>query len=101
MSKLKIEKVTTGVEAAGRERSMANLRKGNSRKGIPNKNTKAIKEMILGALDKAGGEDYLFKQAEENPSAFMQLIGKVLPTELKNADAGGFVVHVTTGVPRD
>lgn len=38
--------------------------------------------MILGALDKAGGEDYLMAQAEKNPSAFLTLIGKVLPTTL-------------------
>ena len=70
-------------------------------KGVPNKTTKALKDMILGALDQAGGEDYLLKQAKTNPGAFMQLIGKVLPTELKNQHEGGFTVHVTTGVPRD
>jgi putative NADH-flavin reductase len=34
------------------------------------------KAMILGALDKAGGEEYLMRQANENPSAFMTLLGK-------------------------
>jgi hypothetical protein len=102
MSKVKIDKVATNMEAlTGRDKSKANLVKGGRRKGIPNKNTKALKDMILGALEKSGGEEYLVEQAQANPSAFMQLIGKVLPTELKNADAGGFVVHVTTGVPRD
>jgi hypothetical protein len=38
--------------------------------------------MILGALDKVGGEDYLARQAIENPGPFMGLIGKVLPTTL-------------------
>lgn len=51
-------------------------------KGSPNKNTAALKDMILNALDKAGGEDYLITQAEDNPTAFMTLIGKVLPTTL-------------------
>jgi len=51
-------------------------------KGVPNKATKALKEMILGALDDAGGQDYLTKQASENPAAFMTLIGKVLPTQV-------------------
>lgn len=55
---------------------------GGSRKGRPNKVTKALKDMILGALDQAGGEDYLLKQAQENPQAFLTLIGKVLPTQL-------------------
>ena len=38
--------------------------------------------MILAALDQAGGVDYLYRQAEESPAAFMSLIGKVLPTTL-------------------
>lgn len=88
--------------ATGKERSLANLRKGGGRKkGVPNKATKALKDMILGALDQAGGQDYLVKQAKINPQAFMGLIGKVLPQELKNQVEGGFTVHVTTGVPRD
>jgi hypothetical protein len=48
-------------------------------KGAANKATKALKEMILGALDQAGGESYLLNQANENPTAFLTLIGKVLP----------------------
>lgn len=55
---------------------------GGSRKGIPNKVNKALKDMILGALDDAGGQAYLKRQADENPSAFMTLIGKVLPTQI-------------------
>jgi hypothetical protein len=39
--------------------------------------------MILGALDDAGGQDYLKRQAQQNPAAFMTLLGKVLPTEVK------------------
>ena len=52
-------------------------------KGVPNKATKVLKEMILVALDKAGGEAYLLSQAENNPVAFMTLIGKVLPSEIQ------------------
>lgn len=102
------EKVSTVLDivdvepiATPKERSLANLKRGNNRKGVPNKNTKALKDMILGALSDAGGQQYLADQAMLNPGAFMALVGKVLPTELKNADAGGFVIHVTTGVPRD
>lgn len=51
-------------------------------KGSTNKSTKALKDMILAALDKKGGEEYLMKQADENPTAFLTLIGKVLPTTL-------------------
>lgn len=53
--------------------------KGGSRKGRPNKITADVKAMILAALDKAGGADYLLKQSEKNPTAFLTLVGKVLP----------------------
>jgi hypothetical protein len=55
--------------------------------------------MILGALDGAGGQVYLQKQANENPGAFLTLIGKVLPTTLENSDGGNLIVQVITGVP--
>lgn len=55
---------------------------GGSRKGIPNKATADIKAMINNALYKAGGEDYLLRQADENPVAFMGLIGKILPKDI-------------------
>lgn len=48
-------------------------------KGVPNKLTTELKEMILEALNGAGGVDYLMAQAEENPTAFLSLVGKVLP----------------------
>lgn len=48
-------------------------------KGAANKITKALKEMILGALDEAGGQSYLVEQSSANPTAFMTLVGKVLP----------------------
>jgi len=83
------------------DKRLANLRKGGGRpKGAPNKNTKALKDMILGALDKAGGEKYLQRQADDNPNAFLSLIGKVLPTELKGSLEGNITVNVITGVPR-
>lgn len=63
-------------------RKAAGNRGQGRKKGVPNKNTTALKEMILGALAQAGGMDYLHAQARDNPSAFMTLIGKVLPTTL-------------------
>jgi len=52
------------------------------KKGVPNKVTGQLKDMILGALDKAGGEKYLAEQADKNPAAFMTLVGKVLPLQV-------------------
>lgn len=68
-------------------KGVGNRGKGR-KKGVPNKATKALKDMILGALDDAGGQAYLSAQASENPSAFLALIGKVLPSEIK-AELGG------------
>jgi hypothetical protein len=53
-------------------------------KGAVNKVTGNLRQMILGALDEAGGPAYLAKQAQKNPVAFMALLGKVLPPEPRN-----------------
>ena len=61
------------------KRRPPNAGKGRT-KGIPNKFTGTIKEMILGALGDAhpeGGQAYLADQAIKNPVAFMGLVGKV------------------------
>jgi hypothetical protein len=63
--------------------------RGNAGKGRPkgssNKTTAALKDMILKALDEAdpkGSVAYLKKQAEDNPTAFLTLVGKVLPLQV-------------------
>lgn len=57
-------------------------------KGVPNKTTTALKEMILQALDNSGGVDYLETQARDNPTAFLTLVGKVLPMTVAGEDGG-------------
>ena len=54
-------------------------RRGGRQKGTPNKFSGDVKNMILAALDKKGGVDYLAEQADANPAAFLSLVGKVLP----------------------
>lgn len=61
---------------------------GGSRKDRPNKNTAELKDMILQALDNAGGVVYLQDRARDNPTAFLSLIGRVLPLKV-NADLDG------------
>ncbi|SEJ99935.1 hypothetical protein SAMN03159494_04250 [Achromobacter sp. NFACC18-2] len=51
--------------------------------------------MILEALDRKGGADYLVTQAEENPKAFLSLLGRVLPLQV-TGDGGGPVGHSIT-----
>lgn len=64
-------------------------------KGSPNRVPKLLREMIISALDKAGGEDYLERQARDNPTAFMTLIGKVLPMQVTGANDGPVQTAVT------
>lgn len=65
-------------------------------KGIPNKITRQLKDMILGALDKAGGEQYLARQAEDNPSAFLTLVGKILPLQVQGDPDAPLAVTLIT-----
>lgn len=55
-------------------------------KGSPNKTTALVKDAVIQAAEKAGDKEgmigYLTRQADENPVAFMGLLGKVLPTQL-------------------
>jgi hypothetical protein len=51
--------------------------------GVPNKITTDLKEMILGALNESGGQAYLVKQAAKNPVAFMALVARIIPTQIR------------------
>lgn len=68
------------------------VNRGNAGKGRPkgaeNKNTRAIKDMILAALDAKGGQAWLEKQMVENPTAMLSLIGKIIPTQITGGDEG-------------
>ena len=57
-------------------------------KGVPNKVTSDLKEMILGALAAQGGVKYLIRQSDENPAAFLTLVGKIIPKEVDATIAG-------------
>ena len=70
------------IQGSAGKRLPPNAGKGR-KKGVPNKITKTLKEMILAALDSAGGEQYLVEQARQNPTAFLALIGRIIPSEVK------------------
>ena len=56
---------------------------GGSRKGIPNKSTKAVKEALQEAFEGAGGVESLVKFAKDNQGDFYRLWVKMLPQEVK------------------
>lgn len=68
---------------------------GGRQKGTPNRINADIKEMIVIALNCAGGVQYLERQAKENPVAFMGLVGKVLPMQVQAADGKSGQVLIT------
>ena len=51
---------------------------GGRAKGIPVVIASDLRRMILGALDDAGGHEYLARQAEKTPSAFLALVGVIM-----------------------
>lgn len=75
-------------------------RLGGRQKGTPNKMTADVKAMILSALEKAGGDQYLLFQSRKNPQAFMQLVGKVLPMQVSvDPEANKLIVEIVRYAP--
>lgn len=65
-------------------------------KGATNKTSRELKDMILTALSQAGGEQYLLERALDprTASAFMSLVGKVLPMQVTGANGMPLVARV-------
>lgn len=63
---------------------------GNRGRGRPRGSKNFLKlevqRMIYDALIAAGGVEYLTRQAEENPVAFLALVGKLIPTRVCGED---------------
>ena len=88
-------------QASTAKRLPPNAGKGR-KKGVPNKIPASVKEMILAALDAVGGQRYLEDQAKQNPQAFMSLLGRILPSEVKGelrTISDSIVVYVDTHDP--
>ena len=66
--------------------------------GSGNKVPAILKEAIIKAAELAGGEEgltgYLQAQANANPSAFLSLLGKVLPLQMAGVDGVQQLVEV-------
>lgn len=73
-------------------------------KGIPNRTTALLKDAILLAAAEAGGDEgmvgYLKTQATQNPSAFLPLLGKVLPLQITGDPDGAapILIELVDGI---
>lgn len=64
-------------------------------KGSLDKGNALIREMIVEALEGAGGVQYLQDTAKSHPAAFLSLVGKVMPVQIAG-EGGGPVKHSLT-----
>jgi hypothetical protein len=74
-------------------------------KGSKNKTTALLKDAILMAADEAhegGIVGYLKAQANNSPSSFLALLGKVLPVQTEHSGPGGGPIQQeVTSIQRD
>ena len=65
--------------------------------GTPNRINRDIKEMVLSALEKAGGENWFIRLAKaKDKRTFAQLVAKLMPTRLAGHDGGPLDAQVQT-----
>lgn len=75
--------MTSTLLAPATKRKPPSAGKGRT-KGVPNKVTAELKDMIRQALENAGGVEYLVARAHDPKTApaFLSLLGKILPLQL-------------------
>lgn len=76
------------------QKGVARLPNAGRKKNTPNVMTATVREMILEALDAAGGASYLTMIAYTKPEAFCQLVGKVLPLQVTGEGGEPIQVNV-------
>jgi hypothetical protein len=62
----------------GSAKSERKVRTAGKKSGEP----RQVRDMVLKALEQAGGVEYLEQLAHEKPTAFLTLVGKVLPLQV-------------------
>lgn len=73
---------------------------GGRQKGVKNALTAKVKDAILNAFEKVGGEDYLVDVAKKDPKTFCALLGKVLPLQV-TGEEGGVLKVIFEGPDKD
>lgn len=68
--------------------------------GAKGNKSNELKNMIIASFldDRVGGIDYLVKQATENPTAYLGLIGKVLPKEVEMEIRQSAIEQIAHGI---
>ena len=79
-----------------RERRLANLTSKGRPKGSRNRASVELGAMVDKALHEAGGWRYLVEQARENPTAFLALVARRLPKEIKAEISAEMIVRQET-----
>ena len=74
--------------------SISPVRRPGRPPGALNNINSDVRDMILTALNRVGGAKYLATQAIENPSAFMSLLGRILPREVVPEGASSVHLHL-------
>lgn len=65
------------------------------KKGVPNKQTTAVKQCIINAFENIGGVQNLSRWASENETEFYKLWGRMIPHEVTGEDGGDIKITVT------
>ena len=94
----------TGFEKVGEniKGRRGGKRPGAGRKrGIPNKITTDLREMIRGALEAVGGQAYLERIAKEHPQVFCALVARALPLQHSGEIAATLRLERTIDRPPD
>lgn len=81
----------------GRKNNVLDRSKTGRKKGTPNKVNKELKDMVFGALHAGGGQKYLERQMDENPTAFMTLLGKFVPKDVNLGTDG--IINIILNKP--
>jgi len=63
-------------------------------KGAVNKLTKTIREAVEISFAQIGGADWLVKMADDQPVAYMTLLGKVLPQQVEHTGKDGDAIKM-------
>ena len=69
-------------------------KQGGRVKGTPNKVTASVKQALTEAFERKGGVPSLLKWAEDEPTAFYQLWGRLAPAEVHATHTGALEVVV-------